>query len=67
QEYLVSDAVLARWFGTASEDGRPSYAEHLASLLDADEIAAVRRLLEAHLRGETRPWTTTVAYVVARR
>ena len=67
QDYLVSDAVLERWFGRASEDGRPSYAQRLAASLSAEEIAAVRRLYETHLRGETRPWATTVAFLRAGR
>jgi len=65
-EYLITEAMLERWFGPG-DCGRPSYAEHLQKELDEHELGAVRALFTRQLAGQTRPWRSTVAYVLASR
>jgi putative ATPase len=63
-EMQITPAVIARWFTPAKEE-RPSYADHLAAQLSAEEIAAVRAVCEQQLLGQTVPWCGLTAYVVA--
>ena len=63
----VSAALLARWFGDAAVEGRPSYAQHLAAHLSAAEIAQVRDLYQRQLLNQTVAWHSRTAYLVARR
>jgi putative ATPase len=65
-ELLVSQATLLRWFSTDVSEGRPSYAQHLLRQLSSDELAGVRALFQRQLAGETVPWSTCLAFVVAR-
>jgi putative ATPase len=66
QDYLVTDAVLDRWFTPAPDGQRPSYIDHLARALSDEDQAAVERAYRAQLRGQTRPWTSAVAFLVGR-
>jgi len=65
-EMLVSQATLLRWFSTDVDEGRPSYAQHLLRQLTGDELAEVRALFQRQLAGQTIPWRTYLAFVVAR-
>jgi hypothetical protein len=62
----VTAAMISRWF-TPAQDGRPSYADHLAARLSQEEIAIVRSVCEQQLLGQTVPWRGLTAYVVARK
>ena len=65
EQFITADQV-ARWFSDVPR-ARPSYAQHLARSLSAEEIAAVRGLFERQLVGKTCAWRSTVAFVVAGR
>ncbi len=65
-ETRISPATLTRWFTAAAPGERPSYGQRLAALLDPEEIAAVQLLYEQRLTGQTVPWRSVTAYVLAR-
>ncbi|HSJ56202.1 MAG TPA: AAA family ATPase [Anaerolineae bacterium] len=66
-EMLIGQAALDRWFAPAgTENDRPSYASHLLGRLSPAELAAVERTFRAQLAGQTVPWRTRFAYLVAR-
>jgi putative ATPase len=65
-EVRVTAGLLARWFGDEGIDGRPSYAQHLASGLSAAEIDQVRALYTRQLLNGTVAWHSRTAYVVVR-
>ncbi|MBC7237422.1 MAG: AAA family ATPase [Chloroflexi bacterium] len=65
-EYLFGQRHIAEWFAPA-RGGRPSYVDHLSSALPAQALADIRRLLERQLVGQTRPWRSVIAYLVAGR
>jgi putative ATPase len=65
EQFITADQV-ARWFSDVPR-ARPSYAQHLARSLSAEEIAAVRGLFERQLVGKTCAWRSTVAFVVAEK
>ena len=64
-EMQITPALIDRWFTPAAQ-GKRSYADHLAAQLTAPEIAAVRTLCEAQLRGQTVAWSGMTAYLTAR-
>jgi putative ATPase len=63
--YVITPEQVGRWFG-ASAAGRPSYAARLGERLPAAVVAQVCALFERQLAGQTRPWRSSVAYVLAR-
>jgi putative ATPase len=65
-EVRVSAALLARWFGDVSTDGRPTYAQHLAAHLTPAEIEEVRALFQRHLLNQTVAWHSRTVYLEAR-
>ena len=65
-ETRIAPAVLARWFNPAPEGQRPSYGQHLAALLDPEELVRVQGLYERALSGQTVPWRSVTAFLVAR-
>lgn len=66
-EQQITPALLDRWFTLARSGARPSYADHLAAALTADELAAVRALFRRQLTDQTVPWASSVALIVATR
>ena len=58
---------LARWFGPDSGRGRPSYARRLSQHLSAEELAQVQALYTNQLRDRAVAWTSSIAYLSARR
>jgi putative ATPase len=70
-EVLIGAATLGRWFvvDTGPEPGhgltRPSYAQHLLRRITAEELAQVQALFQRQLAGQTLPWRTRLAYVLA--
>ncbi len=67
QDYLVTDSVLDRWFAPAPAGLRPSYGQILSRTFGPLDAGAVERLYRAQLRGQARPWTTTIAFLTGRR
>lgn len=65
RDLLVTQEQVARWFGAGSPN-RPSYAEHLRRSLSAEQVDAVRGLLEGQLVGQVVAWHSSVAYLVAK-
>ena len=63
----ISPEHLARWFGTDSDGGRPTYAQHLSRHLSADELLQVQALFEAQLRDQAVAWTSQVVYVAGHK
>jgi putative ATPase len=66
-EMLVSSGTLDRWFGSGTEGGRPSYAEHLGRLLSKDQVAPVEALFRRQLTGQAISWRSRLAFLTARR
>ena len=66
-EVRIQPATLDRWFGAAPAGERASYRTRLSALLTPDELAAVESLYRSQLTGQTVPWCTVTAYVVARK
>jgi len=64
REQLVTTDHLTQWFGAGR--GRPSYAQHLARTLTAEEVARIRNLLTQRLAGQLCTWRSTILYVLAR-
>ncbi|MFH1086289.1 MAG: AAA family ATPase, partial [Chloroflexota bacterium] len=65
-ERLISDRQLARWFERGAGP-RPSYADHLARRLTAEQVDMVQDLYRRNLLRRTVPWRGRVAYLAARR
>jgi putative ATPase len=65
-ESRISPATLARWFTAAAPGDRPSYGQRLAMMLNPEELAAVQLLYEQTLTGQTVPWRSVTAFLVAR-
>ena len=66
-EARISAGLLTRWFGDATVEGRPSYAQHLSALLTPAEIEQVRALYQRQLLNQTVAWHSRTAYLVARK
>ncbi|MGD8792434.1 MAG: AAA family ATPase [Anaerolineae bacterium] len=64
REALISPASLDRWFATASEGERPSYAQHLGRHLSAEELTRLETLFRRQLSGQAVTWQTWVAFLV---
>jgi putative ATPase len=62
-EALVSSATLDRWFATAAEGERLSYAQHLLRCLSAEELARVEALFRRQLAGQAVSWQTWVVFL----
>lgn len=66
-QMYITPALLERWFaptvGTAKE--RPTYAQHLAHSLMAEEVCTVQDLFTSSLLHQTVTWSSTIAYMVA--
>jgi putative ATPase len=65
-ETRITPAMLTRWFTHAPEGARPSYSQRLASRLNPEELARVQGLYERSLSGQTVPWRSVTAFLVAR-
>jgi putative ATPase len=65
-ETRVAPATVARWFTPAPEGARPSYGQHLAVRLTAEELVRVQGLYERALAGQTVSWRSVTAFLVAR-
>ncbi len=65
-EARIAPAMVARWFTPAPEGERPSYSQRLAAYLDPEELTQVQGLFERSLSGQTVPWASVTAFLVAR-
>jgi len=63
----VTPALLQRWFGEPPPGARPSYAQHLARRLTADEVRQVYEAFRTHLAGKSLPWRSRAAIIAAER
>ncbi len=66
-EARIQSATLDRWFGAAPAGERLSYKARLSAILTTDELAAVEDLYRRQLTGQTVPWRSVNALVVARK
>ncbi|HYN87369.1 MAG TPA: AAA family ATPase [Ardenticatenaceae bacterium] len=66
-EQAITPALVDHWFAPAGPEARPSYADHLKKSLSPEEIRAVRALMERQLLGQSVPWETSTAFLVAKR
>jgi putative ATPase len=64
-ETRLAPATVARWF-TPAPDQRPSYSQRLAARLDTEELVRVQGLYERSLSGQTVPWRSVTAFLLAR-
>jgi putative ATPase len=64
-DMLVTPALLERWFAIEGDGERPTYAQHLLSLLQLDELARYRGLLERTWLNQPAPWQLHTAFIVA--
>jgi hypothetical protein len=64
-DILVTPALLERWFAVQGEGERPTYAQHLLNLLEPDELARYRGLLERTWLNQPAPWQSHTAFLVA--
>ncbi len=62
----IQPATLDRWFDPAPTGERASYRQRLAQTLPSDELASVEALYRGQLTGQTVPWHTVTAFIVAR-
>jgi putative ATPase len=62
---VISREQVMRWFARGAE--RPSYGDHLAQLLDAQELEQIAAAFTRQLVGKTVSWASQVCYLVARR
>jgi len=65
-EALISTTTLDRWFATAAEGERPSYAQHLLRCLSTGELGRVEALFRRQLAGQAVSWQTWVAFLAGR-
>ncbi len=68
QDYFIGSQTLARWFPQdepVRTEARPTYAARMAHFLEPDQIRTLHAFLSARLVGQTCPWQTTTAYVIA--
>jgi putative ATPase len=79
-ELTVGPEQIERWFSLAVTPGRrPTFAQHLLghlpetkplqreAHLNQAELADLKRLFERQLLGQTVPWPSTIAYLLARK
>jgi putative ATPase len=64
-ERHITAAHLMRWFSSAGERSRPSYADHLLAQLTAEELQRVERCFRRQLLDQVVHWRTTLVYVIA--
>ena len=64
QMYITS-ALIERWFAlaTATEQERPTYAQHLARFLNVAEIHAVQDIFTRSLLDQTVTWASSTAFI----
>ena len=62
----ITEDVIGRWFSVRPDTARPSYGQHLAAHLTAEEVECVRRQFVAQLRGKVVDWQSTVAFLTAK-
>jgi putative ATPase len=67
REYLITADQVQRWFSVAPEGARPSYAQHLARTLAPEAIASIQALFQRQLAGQTVPWHSTIAFLLAKQ
>ena len=65
-EMRVTAGLLERWFAAAGE-GRPTYRQRLAALLNEAEIAQVQALYRRQFLNQVLPWRSRTVYLAARR
>ncbi len=61
-ETLIGPAAIERWFSTAQEGKRLSYAQQLLRRVTPDELAEVQALFQRQLAGQTVPWHSMLAF-----
>ena len=61
----ITPAMMSRWFTPAPAGERPGYGQRLAAVLSPEEMLAVQSLYERTLTGQTVPWRSVTAYLVA--
>ncbi len=65
RELRVSAAVIDHWFAPSNRP-RPSWGDHLATLLDTEEIDDLKAFFRRKLLNETVTWAGTTLFVVVR-
>jgi putative ATPase len=66
-DMFVGQATLDRWFSTAADGERPSYAQHLLRRCTADELAELKALFQHRLASQAIVWRTQLVFVVGHR
>ena len=66
-EMRILPATLDRWFGAAPISERQSYRLRLAEMLTVEELTQVETLYRGQLTGQTVPWRSVTAFIVAKR
>jgi putative ATPase len=64
-ERHITAVHLMRWFSSAGERSRPSYADHLLTQLTAEELQRVERCFRRQLLDQAVPWQVTLVYITA--
>jgi putative ATPase len=64
-DMLVTPALLERWFALEGDSERPTYAQHLLRLLEPNELARYRGLLERTWLNQPAPWQSHTVFLVA--
>ena len=65
EERRITAAHLERWFSTAMERERPSYANRLLTQLTAAELQQVEVYMRRQLLDHIVPWQTRLVYITA--
>lgn len=79
-ELAIGPDQIERWFALTTNPGRrPTFAQHLLgdvpetsavqrdARLNQAELAELKRLFERQLLGQTVPWPSTIAYLLAQK
>ncbi|MEA3337056.1 MAG: AAA family ATPase [Chloroflexota bacterium] len=67
RELIISQAMLDRWFQPSSDEKRPSYRDHLARTLTADDLKTVQKAFRLQLSNATVSWSGANAFLKAGR
>jgi putative ATPase len=65
EEWRITTAHLTRWFSTAVESIRPSYASRLLTHLTTEELQRVQACFHRQLLDQIVPWRTVLVHVIA--
>jgi len=66
-DLLITEKHLSRWFMRGPQDGRPTYADHLARLLSAEEVDAVHALYRRQLLNRAVNWHSRAVLLTCAR